>query len=59
MKKHVTRMTIDFSHSGDYPDDWMANRARYTINEILRAYDLKFLGADFESIDDAYPEEDA
>lgn len=52
-------MTIDFSHNGDYPDAWMANRARYTINEILRAYDLKFLGADFENIDDAYPEEDA
>lgn len=55
---HVTQMSFDFRHDGDYPSEWIENHIRFMIDETLNAYNLEYLGATFESMDHAYPEEE-
>lgn len=58
MARHATRMQIDFLHNGNYPEEWIVAHIRFMINETLNAYNLEYLGADFESIDHEYPEKE-
>lgn len=56
MAKHVTQMSFDFLHNGDFPTEWLERHIRQTVEETLKAYDLQYLGATFESMDHAYKE---
>lgn len=50
--KHVTKISIDFLHDGDYD----AKKLLKLINYALREQGLEPLGDDLESMDHAYPE---
>lgn len=54
--KHATMMSFEFLHDGDYPESWMENHIKQMLEESLKAYNLQYLGATFESTDHNHPD---
>ena len=36
---HVTQVSFDFLHDGDFPAEWLEQHIKQTVEETLKAYE--------------------